>query len=308
MPPRKVMVCVDEAGSEGVEALRVAYHLCHAEDTLAAVSITSSSVDDVDKQKGLARLYEDEMRKHHLIKSSLIEEKKMEQRNVSEHLVRRSIDMEASVIVIGVDNKEHDSEYRHPQSSSGANLGAIRNAVGETTLGKVADPIVRKSTINVCVVPLRSAREIPPQGEARRWLIAVDGSKMSFAGLDQLVTLWALETDEIQVVTLSRHDGKNDQANIAQAKELLGKQKFAKAEVKWVKRQVDLSVGQQLCDYAWNNEFSFLCTSTGQSSIHRLGSVSTYCLLHSKVAVFVCKTPSVDDVIVAERMSGDSFF
>eukprot|EP01065_Artemidia_motanka_P037090 TRINITY_DN45301_c0_g1_i1.p1 TRINITY_DN45301_c0_g1~~TRINITY_DN45301_c0_g1_i1.p1 ORF type:complete len:333 (+),score=91.53 TRINITY_DN45301_c0_g1_i1:66-1001(+) len=309
---RKVLVCLDEGGSEGLDALRVGFHLCDegSKDSVLALSVVASADSKTpEQQKMLERVYTEELRKHATVQSDFVQERKLEHQRIAEILIRRSLDMKATVVVIGIDNKDHDSATRHADRSA-ARRGSLStsNVASETILGAVADPLIRKSTVNVCVVPLRAARDVPSASAARRWMVCVDGSKMSYHGLSQLVSEYANETDEVSVLTLSRHDGKSDQAILAHCRELVAARRFAKLEVKWLKRDTQVSVGQQLCSYAYDNEFSFLCTSTGQSSMHRLGSTSTYCILHSKVCVFVFKTPSVDDVVVAERMSGDMFF
>eukprot|EP01062_Namystynia_karyoxenos_P014742 TRINITY_DN15320_c0_g1_i2.p1 TRINITY_DN15320_c0_g1~~TRINITY_DN15320_c0_g1_i2.p1 ORF type:complete len:310 (+),score=98.57 TRINITY_DN15320_c0_g1_i2:86-931(+) len=270
--PRRVMVCLDEGGTEGLDALRVGYHLCEegTQDELYAVSVVANSDKDAEQTKRLERTYADELRQHSGTKTQLIAEKRVEHGAVSELLIKRSLDIKANVVVLGVDNKEHDQIHRHVSQTTARRGSLTANHLASgTVLGAVADPLIRRSTINVCVVPLRSARDVPPASSARRWVIAMDGSKMSNHGLQQLLSDWANESDEVRVVTFSRYNGKNDEAILEGARKQLAERKYAKAEAVWERRDTQLSVGQQLCQYAWDNEASFLCTSTGQSSMHR---------------------------------------
>jgi nucleotide-binding universal stress UspA family protein len=160
-------------------------------------------------------------------------------------------------------------------------------------LGSFTNELLHKCIVN-CFLVQRHAF-LPEAGQGIRFLVGVDGSEVAHHAFDSMMSMHQ-SNDHVSVVHYSRHYGDKDKS-ILGAYEQRCASLGANADVKFVPRDISISMSDELLKYADENNYHCLVLgSTGfprdsRNTEARLGSVASACIRHAHRMAFLVVTP-----------------
>lgn len=260
---RLFLVGIDESHVDSRDALLAARSFARYEDRITLMSVLDLVQCTPEKKQTISKAFGSYLAECEC-KTELILATKGN--TIAQGFLKEAIAEDASMLLLG----------------SGTKLSA-------GALGSVVSEVAINSKRHICIV--KPGRALQPK-KGKHVILGVAGDVTSKNGVKALLELLNPALDTLEIVTISHHEGKNDQKALAEAEAAVASTGTSiKVSFKFIVRKAGNSIGQVLLDYGDETGASMLAVATSRTSASELGSVSNFIATHGPMSVLILKVP-----------------